>query len=137
MTTCLGRLGAALVPVACLGLSACGKPIFPKQLFTVTGSGADYPVMVSRAPAPRGGRPVSASSGTYASQSTASYGNVTVTTTTTGRSELSAATKLHAQIGRGDKWVQIEKATFRARDFSTYGASSADRELVIDAMAHR
>ena len=118
-------------------LWGCGAPVFPKELFTISGQGADYPVMLSRAPEARGGRPVAASSGTHASQSSASYGNVTVTTTRSGQSELPASTKLHAQIGRNDKWVQIQSSAFRAVDFSTYGASSADRSLSIEGMTYR
>jgi len=121
----------------CCALSGCGAPVFPRELFTISGQGADYPVMLSRTPAPRGGRPIVASSGTHASQSSASYGNVTVTTTRSGQSELPAATKLHAQIGRNDRWVQIQGSTFRAVDFSTYGASSADRSLSIEGMSYR
>jgi hypothetical protein len=132
-----GSWWTGVVALSLLGLSACGAPIFPKELFTVSGQGADYPVMMSRAPAPRGGRPISAQSGTHASQSQATYGNVTVTTTMTGQSELSASTKLHAQINRADKWIQIEKSTFSAVDFSTYGASSSNLNLQVEGTAHR
>jgi hypothetical protein len=134
------RAIAHLLVAAALGLSsvACGKAAFPKELFTVHAEGADYPVMVSETKG-ASGRPISASSGTQVSVSQSHYstGNasVTVTTTRSARSEMPASEKLASQVRRADKWVQIRGAEFEARDFSTYGASSAGRELRIQAEA--
>jgi hypothetical protein len=119
----------------------CGAPVFPKELFTIEGHEADYPVMLSETPSKDAGRPMHAESGTHAAVSQSSYstGNATVTVTRTesGQSELSAAVKLAAQVRRADRYVQIEKAVFTAVDFSTYGAASADRTLSIEATAHK
>lgn len=126
-----------------LATPGCGKPVFPSELFTIDAEGADYPFMLSETKAGSGkrGRPVSAQSGTSASYSQSSYtaGNtrVTVTHTTAAKSELPAATKLAAQVRRADRWVQLESATLTATDFATYGSSSTDRLLVIDATVHK
>jgi hypothetical protein len=123
------------------GLAGCGSAAFPRELFTIEAQHADYPFMLSQAPSKRPGRPIHAESGTHAavSQSTYSMGNTTVTVEhrESGQSELSAATKLAAQVRRADRWVQFEKGVFAATDFSTYGSSAADRVLSIEASAHR
>ena len=122
-------------------VASCGSAVFPRELFTIEAQHADYPFMLSQAPAKRAGRPLTAESGTHAavSQSTYSMGNSTVTVEhrESGQSELSAATKLAAQVRRAERWVQFEKGVFAATDFSTYGASSADRVLSIEASAHK
>ena len=132
------RLKVALVALASVG---CGAPVFPKELFTVEAAHADYPVMLSHTPSKRGGRPIQAESGTHAAVSQSSYSagdtTVTITRTEAGQSELSAATKLAAQVRRADRWLQLERAVFVAKDFSTYGASSADRMLSIEANVHK
>lgn len=132
-----GSAAAVLLAVVVgVGSAGCGKAAFPKELFTVHGRNADYPVMVSETPGD-GGREISASSGTQVSVSQSSYtsGNarVTVTTTRSARSELPASEKLAAQVRRSDKWVQIQNIEYEAVDFSTYGSSAAGRELRIDA----
>lgn len=127
--------------VALALLSGCGAPVFPKELFTIDGSSADYPVMVSRAPSSNAGRPVEAHSGTHEAQSTSSYrvGNtqVNVTHVEASSSELAASVKLAAQVHRNDKWLQVERAVFDARDFATYGAASADRDLALQGTVHK
>lgn len=129
-------LGGVLV-----GSAGCGKPVFPKELFTIDAEGADYPFMLSQTKTQGKGRSVTAESGTSASFSQSSYaaGNttVTVTRTTAAQSELSASTKLAAQVRRADRWVQLQSATLTATDFATYGSSSATRLLVIDATTHK
>jgi hypothetical protein len=129
------------VAVGAVCLVGCGAPVFPKELFTVDAQAADYPFMLSETPSKDAGRPIQAHSGTHAAVSQSSYstGNATVTVTTTesGQSELSAAVKLAAQVRRADRYIQLDKAVFTAVDFSTYGASSADRTLSIDATAHK
>lgn len=134
------RAGAQLLVTVVFSFAsvACGKAAFPKELFTVHAQGADYPVMVSETKG-ASGRPIAASSGTQVSVSQSHYstGNasVTVTTTRSARSEMPASEKLASQVRRADKWVQIRKAEFEALDFSTYGASSAGRELRLEAEA--
>ncbi|MBN1608634.1 MAG: hypothetical protein JW940_18540 [Polyangiaceae bacterium] len=122
-------------------LVGCGAPVFPKELFTVEAQGADYPIMLSETPSKDAGRPIRAESGTHAAVSQSSYSTgsstVTVTTTEASRSELTAAVKLAAQVRRADRYIQFDKAIFTAVDFSTYGASSADRTLSIEATAHK
>ena len=121
--------------------SVAAARVFPKELFTVEAVGADYPMMMSRSPAASGGRTIEAASGTHFAQSSSTYssGNtqVTVTTTEQAASELSAATKFNAAVGRGDRWVEVQEATFSARDFSAYGSSSADRTLSMVGKAHK
>lgn len=129
----------ALVLVgAAAPLLGCGKPAFPSELFTVRADEADYPVMLSHAPAAkRKGRPVTVQSGTAASFSQSSYtvGNtqVTVTRTTADRSEVPASEQLAAKMRRTDAWMQLDSATFSATDFATYGASNNERLLIINA----
>lgn len=132
----LPRVVPALHLALLLGLaSGCAKPRFPSELFTVHGEGADYPVMVSKPAQPRAGRAINAQSGTHQAASSQSYtaGNttVTVTTTTSAVSEVPASNKLLYQVGRGDKWLQIDGAEFHGEDASGYGWSQADRNLNI------
>jgi hypothetical protein len=140
--------GAAWTAAAFLtaSLMGCGRPAFPQDLFTVGVTGADYPFMLSQAPKSggkrkSGGRPLHGESGTHTAMQQSSYstGNTTVTVTHTesGRSELSASTKVAAQVQRRDSWVYFDRAIWSATDFSTYGASSSDRMLSLDASAHR
>jgi len=130
---------AALGGLAVVG--ACRPPEFPRELFTITADGADYPVMLSQTPTGPGGRKIEASSGTHAARSTSAYstGRVTVTTTSisSSQSELSASVKLGAQVQRADKWVQIDGAEFHSEDFAAYGFSSASRQLHIEGTAFR
>ena len=127
--------------VGAVCLAGCGAPVFPKELFTVDAQGADYPFMLSETPSRDAGRPIHADSGTHAAVSQSSYSTgsstVTVTHTESGRSELSAAVKLAAQVRRADRYIQLDRAVFTAVDFSTYGASSADRTLSLEATAHK
>jgi hypothetical protein len=129
------------VAAGTVALVGCGAPVFPKELFTVEAQEADYPFMLSEAPSKDAGRPIKAESGTHAAVSQSSYstGNSTVTVTTTeaSQSELTASVKLAAQVRRNDRYIQLDKAVFSAVDFSTYGASSADRTLSIEATAHK
>jgi hypothetical protein len=129
------------VVLLALILLGCGKPAFPKQLFTVESQGADYPIMLSRAPIAEPGRDISASSGTHFAQSSQSYTTsnvqVRVTTTERGESELSAAEKFSTKIGRSDRWAELQNATYIAKDFSTYASSSADRTLELQGKAHK
>lgn len=134
----IGHLCCLPVLVSVVG---CGAPVFPKELFTVEATGADYPVMLSRAPAKDGGRPIQAESGTHFAQSSSSYraGNtqVTVTTTERGQSEMAASEKFSAKVRRSDRWVQLETAVYDAEDNSGYGSSSADRNLALAGQAHQ
>ena len=133
-----------LVLAGSLGLCVgCGKPAFPAELFTLDIADADYPVMLSEAtPAnAKSGRPITADSGLRAShsQSTYSTGTTTVTITQTSRaqSEMPASEKLGAKVRRSDKWVRIDRAVFSATDLATYGGSSVERILIIDATAYK
>lgn len=131
-----GRVIHGLMFLALVGMATgCAKPRFPSELFTVHGEGADYPVMVSKPVKPMPGRAINASSGTHQAASSQSYtaGNttVTVTTTTSAVSELPAANKLLYQVGRSDKWLQLDGAEFYGEDASGYGWSQADRTLNI------
>jgi hypothetical protein len=115
--------------------------VFPKQLFTVEASEADFPVMLSKAPAKDGGRTIEASSGTHFAQSSSSYraGNVQVHVTTTerGESEMPASDKFNAKVRRSDGWVQLEGAEYVADDFSGYGFSRADRNMSMQGKVHK
>ncbi len=137
---CKMMCGSAGLLLALL-LPGCGKAVFPKQLFTIEVTAADYPVMLSRTQTKQVGRALEASSGTHRAQSQSSYSTgysqVTVTHTEAGQSELSAADKLAPQVRRSDKWIQVERAVFQAEDYSSYGFSSADRMLTIQASAHQ
>ena len=120
-----------------LATLACSPARFPKELFTVQGQGADYPVMISRTTTDNRGRVIHAESGTHFSQSSSSYsaGNttVTVTTTRTAKSERSASDKLITQVRRDERVMLIEHVEFFAEDYSGYGFSYADSTLNIDA----
>jgi hypothetical protein len=123
----------------CLGGCGPGRP--PKNLFTIEAEHADYPVMLSQAPAAGPGRRVAASSGRHAAASQWQYpaGRTTVTITNVERSEseLSASEKLAAQIQRNDKWLQIDHAEYRAMDFLGPSSSSSDRNLTVEGTVHR
>lgn len=125
-----------LVAVALLS-SGCAPARFPKELFTVHGQGADYPMMMSRTPHDSRARVIHSESGTHFSQSSRSYSTanatVTITTTETANSEMPASEKLMAQVRRNDGAVFVEHIEFFADDFAGYGFSSADRKLSIQA----
>lgn len=126
---------------ALLAATGCGAPVFPKELFTLDASTADYPVMISRAPAKDAGRTIEADSGTHLARSSSTYGygntRVTVTTTEHGQSEMPASEKLAAKVRRSDKWIQVDSAVFVAEDYAGYGYSSADRALGLQGKAHQ
>lgn len=137
----LSRMTAlASLPVL-LCATGCGAPVFPKELFTLDASEADYPVMVSKAPAKDRGRTIEAESGTHLAHSSSTYGygntRVTVTTTEHGQSEMPASQKFVTKVRRSDNWVQIDAAVFVAEDFAGYGYSSADRALGLQGKAHQ
>jgi hypothetical protein len=115
--------------------------VFPRELFTITAEGADFPVMLSQTPPGAAGRKIQAASGTQAAQSTSTYvvgrSTVSVTNTHEGQSELPASMQLNAQVLRADKWLQVDGAEFRSEDFATYGASRAVRRLTIEGTAYR
>lgn len=94
-------------------------------------------MMVSRTQTTERTRPVRGESGTHFAQRSQSFtaGNTTVTVTTTeaARSERSATEKLLFEVRRNDKFLLIENVEFFADDFSTYGGSSADRTLSVQA----
>src|SRR5262249_22106256 len=46
-----------------LCLPSC-RPAFPRELFVVSGQGADYPIMLSQTPPTSAGRKIAAASGT-------------------------------------------------------------------------
>jgi hypothetical protein len=131
------RAGAVMLALA----SGCAVRAFPRELFTITGERADYPVMLSQAPPGIAGRKIAAVSGTRASRSTSTYtvGKTTVSTihTSESESELPASVKLGAQVLRDDRWLQIDHAEFHAEDFATYGAAAATRELAIEGTVVR
>lgn len=136
-----GRASSFVAVGALLCATGCGAPVFPKQLFTLEASTADYPVMVSKTPANDAGRTIQADSGTHFAQSTSSYGygntRVQVTHTEHGESEMPASEKFAAKVRRNDKWVQVESALFVAEDHAGYGYSSADRALGLEGKAHQ
>lgn len=125
-----------VVAIALLSV-ACSPAPFPKELFTVHGAAADFPMMVSRTPRDEQGRTIHAESGTHFSQTSRSYSTanatVTVTTTETANSEMPASDKLLVQVRRNDEAIFIEHIEFYADDFAGYGFSSADRKLSIEA----
>ena len=124
-----------------VGLASCRQAIFPRALFTIDAGGADYPVMLSRTPGGPRGHKIIATSGTKAATQSSSYstGKTTVISTfsQSSESELPAFMKFSAQVGRADKWVQIDGAEFHAEDFAAYGSSSAQRQLTIEGTAFR
>lgn len=122
-------------------MSGCAARPFPIDLFTVDGRSADYPVMLSRAPAGRGGRPVEARSGTHKESSSQTFttanATVTITHVAESESEMSASTKLLAQVQRQDRWLQLDSVVFEATDFAGYASASADRELRLRGTVQR
>jgi hypothetical protein len=130
----LGSLGAVFCAIG------CGAPVFPKELFTVEASAADYPVMLSKTPSSAPGRPIQAESGTHFAQSSQSYraGNVqmTVTNTEHSQSEMPASEKFGAKVRRTDKWVEIDSALFVSEDYAGYSFTSANRNLGLEGRAH-
>lgn len=131
-----------ILPLIVACANACASPVFPKELFTVNASDADYPVMVSQTPATtKRSRPLTAQSGTRAAESQRTYylggSAVTVVNSTASASELPASVQLTGQVKRSDRWVQLERSIFSASNMTTYGSSAQDRVLIIDASAHR
>lgn len=122
-------------------LGSCGPPVFPRELFTITAEGADFPVMLSQTPPGAAGRKIQAASGTHAAASTSTYvtGRTTMAVTSTheGQSELPASMQLNAQVLRADKWLQVDGAEFHSEDFATYGASRSVRRLTIEGTSYR
>ncbi len=127
--------------VASVSLVGCGGGALPRDLFTIEASGADYPVMLSRTNASGGGRKLEAHSGT--SRSETHYGYSTSNIVVRGRlrereqSELSASTKLAAQVRRSDRWVQLERAVFTAVDSIKAAQTRSVRELTLEGTARR
>jgi hypothetical protein len=126
---------------SCLSLIGCGSSALPRELFTIEAIGADYPVMLSRTGARTGGRKLEAHSGT--SKSETHYGYSTASTSVSVRlrereeSELSASTKLAAQVRRSDRWVQLERAVFTAVDSIKAAETRSVRELSLEGTARR
>jgi hypothetical protein len=119
--------------------ASCAPPRFPRELFTITGEGAEYPVMLSRAPAGREGHKIQSESGTYLHhhQTGRSPGIGGVSYTRSAESEMPASVKLNAQVKRADNWVQIERVEYFSSDFSTYSNRTARRRLTIEGTAYR
>jgi len=119
-------------------IASCGPPRFPRELFTITGEGAEYPVMLSQTPAGRAGHKVQSESGTYLHQhDSGSMGMGGVSYTQRAESEMPASVKLNAQVRRADSWVQIERVEYFSSDFSTYSTRKALRRLAIEGTAYR
>ena len=138
---CRSRLVLCTVVTGGLAVvGACGPPRFPRELFTITGEGAEYPVMLSQTPAGRAGHKVQSESGTYLHQHQTS-GTVGmgggVSFTRSAESEMPASEKLNAQVKRADSWVQIERAEYFSSDFSTYSNRTATRRLTLEGTAYR
>jgi hypothetical protein len=114
-----------------------------RALRPIKVEGADYPFMLSQRPKTKPKtlslRALHAESSTHAAveRTSHSVGNTTVTVTETesSSSELSASTKLCAQVQRRDAWIGLDRARWTATDDSTYDASSSDRKLWLDASA--
>jgi hypothetical protein len=130
-----------LLTAAGMHIACAPTARFPRELFAIEAQAADYPVMISRSAAHTRGRPVTASSGMAHSASSSTYSagdtRVTVTRRKESQSELSASTKLDAQVRRKDRWLQIESALFKAEDHTAYGSGSSSRRLTIKATVYR
>lgn len=136
---CRSRLMVCAVVAGGLAVVAsCGPPRFPRELFTITGEGAEYPVMLSQAPAGRAGHKIQSESGTYLHQhQTGTAGMGGFSFTRSAESEMPASVKLNAQVKRADSWVQIERAEYFSSDFSTYSNRTATRRLTLEGTAYR
>jgi hypothetical protein len=141
LATSIRHIASLFSLAALLSATGCGAPVFPKALFTVEASSADYPVMLSKVPAKDPGRAIQAESGTHFAQSSQTYSTgyarVTVTHTEAGQSEMPASEKFAAKVRRSDKWVELESAQFMAEDYSGFSFTSADRNLVLEGKAHQ
>lgn len=126
--------------VALLGiatLAGCVPHVFPRELFTISAEGVDYPVMLSETPTARPGRKIEASSGTQASVRTVGNSQSSVTFSQASQSELPVSVKLHAQVLRADKWIQLDGAEFYSMDFSGWGVGAAARKLTLRGTVQR
>jgi hypothetical protein len=130
------RFGSSVVVGAVVGalafVASC-RPVFHVELFTVTGQGADYPIMLSQTPAGAAGRKIEASSGTRMSQ----LGGTRSSYTEHVQSEMPAWMKLNVQVLRKDKWMQIERVELYARDFTTLNGASTVRKLAIEGTVYQ
>jgi hypothetical protein len=118
-------LGLA-VAAGLLSLASC-RPAFPRELFVISGRGADYPIMLSQTPAASGGRKIQAASGTSVYHYQQRYYGYT----DRSQSELPASTQFNAQVLRTDRWVQVEHVEFYSSDFTTYSNTAHLRKLTI------
>jgi hypothetical protein len=116
-------------------LAACSPPGFPRELFTIEAAAIPRPVMVSQPPHPIG-RTVRALEGVTATQQSLVLTG-TSRTETRIRDGASASEVFNAQILRGDRWIQIDRAEFRALDYNGYGAALTERMLIITGTAYR
>lgn len=151
----MSRLRCALALAGCTATSGCAsEQLLSAELFTVEApAGATYPVMLSRTPSARPGRPLSASSGIYTRTVTA---NVTTdrnvvekrgkavekkeeikTVAVTRESDVGASERLGTQVAGHERWIQIDGIVFRAMDEFSITTPEATRELEIEATAHR
>jgi hypothetical protein len=109
-------------------LSLSCTPRFPRELFVVSGQGADYPIMLSQTPASPGGRKIQAVAGTSVHEYQAkNYGFVN-----RSQSELPAYMQFNAQVLRTDHWVQVDHIEFYSSDFTTYSTTARLRKLTLD-----
>jgi len=135
---CRSRLAVCAV-IGLAVVASCGPPRFPRELFTISGEGAEVPVMLSQTPAGRAGHKIQSESGTYLHQhqTSGTIGMGGVSYTRSAESEMPASEKLNAQVKRADSWVQIERAEYFSSDFSTYSNREATRRLTLEGTAYR
>jgi hypothetical protein len=127
------RAIACAVTAGALTFLASCRPPFPRELFTVSGQGADFPIMLSQTPPGGAGRQIEAASGTRESH----YQQRNYGYTDRSQSELPASLQLSAQVRRTDKWLQIDHIEFYSTDFTTFSNTAHLRKLVLEGKVYQ
>ncbi|HEU4726541.1 MAG TPA: hypothetical protein VFT22_01575 [Kofleriaceae bacterium] len=134
-------LGVGVLILGGFVMGGCGQKVFPRELFTISGEGAEFPVMLSQAPPGTGGAKVIAASGTRELRhwSSSQVGSMTIHSQDVEemQSEVSASTKLNAQVPRAGRWLQIDRIELESTDLTMYSNTKSGRRLVLEGTVYR
>lgn len=106
--------------------AGCGAPVLPQDLFTVDAANAEYPVMLSHA-GRCAGRPIRAKSGVAEASDQHQWEE--------GWSEHSASSQFLSQVALDEKWVQVERVVYSARNVTRWASRDQVRELSVEGVA--
>lgn len=134
------------VPTAFAVLSLCGcyGPSAPRELFALDASRAPVPVMLSSVQNTEEARPIRAEAHANQSESRHSTGSYVVggtqvtfyeSSSERSQSVASVSRQFLDKLDPRDRWVRIERVTYRALDETTLTSRSSSREVMVEGRA--